>query len=192
MNENYPSLSLIRQHLYSGCKDCPIHVFEQIDSTNTEAKRGHYPLGSVLLAKEQTGGRGRLGKSFFSPAGGIYVSVVIKPWETDIDEMTTAAGFAVIAAIEKATSIKTEKRRINDIYLDGLKICGILAEGVTNVDTAAIEAVVIGAGLNVFPPQGGFSPELNKIAGALCQTGQARVDKNKIAAEIISALLLLK
>lgn len=190
--EKHPSAPAIKKYLPPELQSIEIEVFDSLDSTNTRAKRGSYPIGSVLVAKEQTGGRGRLGKSFFSPAdSGIYLSVVIKPSKTNIEEITAVAGLAVIRAIENVTGIKTEKRRINDIYLNNKKVGGILAEGITNIETTEIVAVVMGVGLNIFPPAAGFPKELEDIAGALLPFYTDEIDLNKIAAELIHSLLFL-
>jgi len=131
--------------------------YEELDSTNAEAKRlirgehnrdGSFCVndlyGTVITAKSQTAGRGRLGRSFASPGGGsIYASFILEPPENPAEQRITAfAAVAVCLAVEKTTSYKPGIKWINDILVDGKKICGILAESVPG-------AVILGIGINI-------------------------------------------
>ncbi len=181
----------IKSNLREQYKSCSLRFFSVIDSTNNEAKRGEYYPGSVIIAAEQSAGRGRLGKSFHSPLGsGIYMSIIVNADSENLESMTVETGKAVIAAIEKVTAVRAEKRRINDIYYRDKKICGILCEGIVNSEKAKIEKVVIGIGLNILEPDGGFPGDLEKIASALF-CGNEEADANLIAAEIINEVLAL-
>ena len=117
-----------------------IRVLDSVDSTNQEAKkRAHNgaPSGTVILAEQQTAGRGRLGRSFFSPAGsGIYLSVVFRlDFSIDVSLLlTSAAAVAVCRAIRSVTGLEAQIKWVNDIYLDGKKICGILTEASMNFE----------------------------------------------------------
>ena len=127
-----------------------LRVFDEIDSTNLEAKRLAMTGLSrcAVIADRQTAGRGRLGRSFYSPPGcGIYTSLLLRPRPdqlADVTLLTTAAGVAVCRALEKAAGVQAEIKWVNDLYLNGKKICGILTEGVTDFESGMIESIVIG------------------------------------------------
>ncbi len=189
------SAEVISSYLGDGDGWGPVAVYEQIDSTNLELKRrgasGATP-GTVILAESQTQGRGRLGRNFFSPRGsGIYCSILLAPTDKteEIVLITTAAAVAVCRGIEAVTGKKVEVKWVNDIYLNGKKICGILTEAMTNSTTGEIDGIVLGIGINcnaVFPE------ELQEIAGNLrCKDGTA-VERNRLVAEILKELSSLK
>lgn len=137
--------------------DCKINVYyyNSIDSTNTEAKRriSSGELSEMLLvADEQTNGRGRQGKAFYSPPlTGIYMTLVIHP---DISlcnavTATTAAAVAVCRAVELLTDLRPQIKWVNDVYLNGRKICGILTEAVSDFETGTVSSIIIGIGMNI-------------------------------------------
>ena len=143
--------------------------YDEIDSTNAEAKRllrGEYSgdelYGVIVTARKQTAGRGRLGRSFASPGGdSVYASFILKPPEHPAEQRITAfAAVAVCLAIEKTTSYKPGIKWINDILVDGKKICGILAESVQG-------AVVLGIGININLEEDDLPVELRDAAGSL-------------------------
>ena len=135
--------------------DCDIIYYDSIDSTNTQAKRlvaDGMDRVTLVCAGEQTSGRGRQGKSFYSPGGtGVYLSLVIHPMVCLQDSVgiTAAASVAVCRAVEKLTGISPEIKWVNDVYLDGKKICGILTEAVTDFETGTLTSVIIGVGVNI-------------------------------------------
>ena len=132
-----------------------VRCYPTVDSTNTEAKRllaEGCQSRLLLVAEEQTAGRGRQGKSFYSPAGtGIYMSLAVHPMAhfSDVVSCTTAAAVAVCRAIEALTDKKPEIKWVNDVYLDGKKICGILTEAVSDFETQTVQSVIIGIGMNL-------------------------------------------
>jgi len=143
-----------------------IIYYDEIDSTNDEAKRllreGKAGPGAVIVARRQTAGKGRGGKSFFSPGGGsVYASFVLKPTENPAEQrITVFAAVAVCHAIEKTTLYKTAIKGINDVLVDGRKVCGILAENIK-------EGVVLGIGVNVNLCESVFPDDIKEIAGSL-------------------------
>ena len=147
------------------------------ESTNTCVRRlaeDGAPEGTVVVAAEQTAGRGRSGKSFLSPAGtGVYMSVLLRPALTMHDSLliTTAAAVAVARAIERTVGVTAKIKWVNDVYVDGKKVCGILTEGALDLENGGLRYAVLGIGINICPPAGGFPPELASIAGALTETG---------------------
>ena len=158
---------------------CKSFVYDSLDSTNLEAKRllleGKASSGSVVIAVRQTAGRGRLGRSFFSPESGLYLSIIIKP-DFDISKsvlVTVAAAAAVAKSIEETCSQDARIKWVNDIYIDSSKVCGILTEAMTDFESGQIENLVIGIGVNT--NLDGFPEELLKTAGA--------VDLDRAAAE---------
>ena len=137
----------------------PVLRAEETDSTNLRLKEA-YRAGTLtppclLIAERQTMGRGRLGRSFLSPAGGLYMSLLLSMTQKPV---TVLAAAAVCGAAEDATGRSLRIKWVNDLFLNGKKVCGILAEGLEN-------AVVLGIGLNLKTPKEGF-PGV-PIAGAL-------------------------
>lgn len=135
--------------------DCRVEYYKTLDSTNNVAKRiiaeGEDDV-LLVVGEEQTAGRGRQGKSFYSPQGtGIYMSLVVHPMIElqNAVTATTAAAVAVCRAIESLTDKKPMIKWVNDIYLDGKKICGILTEAVTDFETQTVSSVIIGVGINL-------------------------------------------
>lgn len=187
------SAQKIRLALSGQYKDREICVFPCLDSTNQEVKRRAKEAeeGLVVLAEEQTAGRGRLGRRFFSPAEtGIYMSVLFHPGENRQDHVvliTTAASVAVCRAIRRLTKEEPKIKWVNDIYLSGKKICGILAEAVCSPDSGQIESVVVGIGINCTRPQDGFPEELREVAGVVGRNGQM-VSRNLLAAAVLEEL----
>ena len=177
----------IRFRLPEKYRGCGILVYSTIDSTNTQAKKlalDKAPHGTIILAEEQTAGRGRYGKSFFSPrAAGLYLSVILKPDKgaSDTQMITVAAAVSVCRAIEKLTDKKPQIKWVNDIFLDGKKICGILSEAVTDFESGSIESLVVGVGVDCAMKEELVPLELRGIIGSLDAFGLSR---NALAAEI--------
>jgi BirA family biotin operon repressor/biotin-[acetyl-CoA-carboxylase] ligase len=171
-----------------------IDIFDEIDSTNTFAKSLAVlgtPEGKTIIAENQKGGRGQLGKTFYSPPGsGLYMSVIVRPELTALRSqlLTTAAATAVTDALETVTGTAFGIKWVNDIYSKktGKKLCGILAEATASIESANIEYAVIGFGINVNNTS--FPKELKDTATSLyLETGQY-FDRNEIAAQILNAL----
>lgn len=183
----------IRPFLKDEFKDIPITVYKTINSTNTEAKMsamqnaGH---GTVILSEEQTSGRGRMGRSFYSPSeSGIYMSIILKPDLNIADSVliTTAAAVAVCIAIDKFTNLEPKIKWVNDIYINDKKVCGILTEAVTDVESGTVNSVIVGIGLNVKAAI--FPSELKEIAGSIFNPNEDSCIRNQLAAEIINNIL---
>ncbi len=172
--------------------DIEPRVYEELDSTNDEAKRllaAGLEGNALLVANTQTGGRGRMGRSFYSPAGtGIYMTLVLRPKASmeDAVTLTTAAAVAVVEAIESLCAKRAEIKWVNDVYLEGKKICGILTEAVVNFETAALQSVLVGIGLNMHTND--FPKEIEERASSLDAQG---VSRNEMIAAITNAMLRL-
>jgi BirA family biotin operon repressor/biotin-[acetyl-CoA-carboxylase] ligase len=124
--------------------------------------------GTVIIAREQTEGRGRMGRSFYSPmSSGIYFSIILRPKLNLEDSLliTTAAAVAVAQAIEAVAKVKAEIKWVNDVYIAGKKVCGILTEASLNFENGGLEYAVVGIGINIMTKD--FPDELNSIAGSL-------------------------
>ncbi len=148
---------------------------EETASTNEDAKalsEAGAKEFTVVLAKKQTGGKGRLSRTFYSPEGGLYFSVILRP-ELKADaclKITTAAAVSMAKAIEKVTARKTKIKWVNDIYISGKKVTGILTEGAFDAENGLLKYAVLGIGVNVALPKGGFPEEILDKAGALYDT----------------------
>ena len=176
--------SRIRAELKSH-DDLRIEVFDTIDSTNLEAERT-IPSGErrcmLIAADSQTDGRGRQGRSFYSPSGGLYLSVAFSPCgglESSLP-IRTAAAVAVSRAIEETCGAAAEIKWVNDVCIKGKKVCGILTKAVAPEGRLVGIVTVIGINLSTE----GFPRELERIAGAI---GEA--DRNVLAARIAEGLL---
>ena len=161
----------IKALLHGGSADCNVIVLHETDSTNDELKRraaGGCPAGTVLIAERQTGGKGRLGRSFYSPPrGGLYMSVLLRPSipASECMAVTACTAVAVAAAVEQICGRRAEIKWVNDIMLDGKKLCGILTEGALSAETGLFEYLVIGIGVNV--ASAGFPEELREVAASM-------------------------
>lgn len=173
-------------------QDFQISVSPAVDSTNAVlrslAEQGA-PEGTVVIAGEQTRGRGRCGRSFYSPGDtGVYLSLLLRPVHASPKQtvtLTAAAAVALCQAIEAVGGDCPQIKWVNDIFLHGKKVCGILTEAAFNLETGAPEYVVVGAGINVYAPKEGFPPELETIAGPLWEK-PVPDGKNKLAAEFLN------
>lgn len=128
------------------------------------------PEGTVLIAAEQTAGRGRFSRKFYSPVGtGAYMSILLRPDMSAENAVliTTAAATAVALAAESLSCKKTEIKWVNDVLINGKKICGILTEASLNIESGKLDYAVLGIGLNAYIPNGGFPKEIKDIAGAV-------------------------
>ena len=185
----------IRKYLKPEYRDLPITVEEETQSTNTALRamaEAGAPEGTVYIAQSQTGGRGRMGRSFFSPAGtGLYLSLLLRPtaWEpTRAAQLTAAAAAAMCEAIRQVTGKEPGIKWVNDLLLDGKKICGILTEASFSMESGVLEYAVLGLGVNVYLPEGGFPGQLREIAGAVLDTPGEDV-RNRIAGEFLNRFL---
>ncbi len=167
-----------------------IEVLEETSSTNDYIKKYSSLENCVVLAKHQTSGRGRLSRTFYSPKNsGIYMSVLVKP-NLKIDEsvkITTLTATVVAKAIESLINLPVQIKWVNDIYLNGKKLCGILAEASHNTKTGKLNHAIIGIGINVL--NNDFPPDIENIATSIeSQTG-IKIDANLLIAKIVDGLL---
>lgn len=172
----------IRQALGEKYPDLRIRTLDTADSTNLRlkeaARAGAIRPPWLLTADEQTAGRGRLGRTFVSPPGtGLYMSLLLDHSPAASGQVTITAAVAVCRAIEGLTPLRPKIKWVNDLFVRGKKVCGILAEAVEN-------RVIVGIGVNLLTPAGGFPPEAGP-AGAL----DVPVDRFSLAGHIALHLL---
>ena len=183
----------IRQLLRKSAADAEITIKDTVTSTNTllrSAAENGAPDKTVLIANEQTEGRGRRGKSFYSPAdSGIYMSILLCP-DFGADKsffITAGAAVSVVRAVKKVCGIDAGIKWVNDIMLDGKKICGILTEAVTDFESGSLQYAVMGLGINISRPKDGFPSEISDIASSLYSDEAADNElKCSLAAEILN------
>lgn len=169
-----------------------LREYECVGSTNAvalEAARAGEAEGLIVVAEKQTAGRGRRGRSFFSPAGsGLYMSLLLRP--TIAPEravlLTAAAATAVCGALEAVCGVSASIKWVNDVLVDGKKVCGILVESAAGPD--GLEYAVVGIGVNLAEPEGGFPEELRGIAGAVSGGAERR---GELVSEILARLMRL-
>ena len=172
-----------------------IRVYPSLLSTNRTAKElalAGAEHGTVVLADHQTAGRGRLAREFFSPAGGFYMSLILKPEAlpfTQTSFVTAFAGISVCEAIEEVTGKRPGIKWVNDLLLDGKKVCGILTEAVTSFESGTLDWVVAGIGINIHTRTEEFPPELRSLAGSVDPDRQIPGIRNRLAAAILNRML---
>ena len=150
-----------------------INVLTEVDSTNKMLKDLTYngaPEGTVVMSDFQTAGRGRLGRTFASPKGkGIYISYLLRPTTSPeiISKITCWSAVAVRNAILRTCNIKPSIKWVNDLQINGKKICGILTEMNIESEIGTINSVVIGIGINVNNDFIDFPEEIRDIASSI-------------------------
>jgi len=169
-----------------------IQVFKELDSTNRYLKglgESGAPEGAVIVADRQSNGRGRLGRSFFSPEGtGIYMSVLLRP-EIELQKavrITSMAAVAVAEAIEKISKIQAQIKWVNDIFINRKKTCGILVEAGIDAEKQRLNYAVLGIGINVGRMD--FPEELKEIATSVSQECGFDVNREALIAEVLKSL----
>lgn len=165
-----------------------------VNSTNTHAamlaKQGA-PHGTVVLADLQTAGKGRLGRTFSSPAGkGIYCSVVLRydVQPERLFSLTPIMAEAARQAVAAVTGLQPQIKWINDLVLHGRKLCGILTE--LGTENGAVSYVIVGIGINCSQQEEDFPPELRQTAISLQQALGKPVDREAVALELIRRVQL--
>lgn len=174
-----------------------INVLLETDSTNNVAKalaaKGA-PAGTVVISNRQTGGKGRRGRSFFSPDGGIYLSMILRPQISaeGASFITTTAAVAACRAVEAVCGVKAQIKWVNDVFIDGKKASGILTEASTDLESGIIEWAVVGIGINVYLGGADVPEEIKAIAGAVLNSKPQGDVRLRLAAELINTLYLLE
>lgn len=178
----------IEAHLSTKKLGRPLELMESVPSTNTYIKgldTASVPEGFAVVANEQTGGRGRLGRTFHSPAHeGVYLSVLLKP-ELDLHHvplLTVCAAVAVSQAVEQVCAVSTSIKWVNDIYVQGKKLCGILSEAFISAELRTTEYVIVGIGINTGAPPA----DVKDIATSIQEITGRRGLRNRLIAEVLN------
>ena len=182
----------IRRFLKPEYRNLNLTVLPTAPSTNAlvreKANQG-CPEGCVIVACEQTAGRGRYGRQFFSPADtGVYLSLLLRPTAYSPQQatcLTAAAAAAMCQAIEAVTGQQPGIKWVNDIFLRGKKVCGILTEAAVGLETGSLDYMVLGVGVNLYPPAEGFPAEIQSIAGSVLERSCPEA-KNRLVGEFLN------
>jgi BirA family biotin operon repressor/biotin-[acetyl-CoA-carboxylase] ligase len=192
-NTDILSVSAITNYLDEQCEDLRIEVLKSSESTNEAVKKlalNGDAEGKVILSEEQTAGRGRKSRTFYSPPGtGIYMSLLLRPKISAADSflLTTSAAVAVSLAIESVSNKDTKIKWVNDVFMDDKKVCGILTEASLSLESGLLDYAVLGIGINVSHPSGGFPEDLSDIATSVFSDSTNNGDiRNRLAAEILN------
>ena len=194
-NENYDNLPITASELEAElCKvgidksKIKITVFDTVASTNTVAKElANTGVPTLVVANGQTGGRGRLGRSFSCPDGaGIYMSLLFYPTVpvSEVSRLTCLAAVASLRATYRVSGVRPFIKWVNDLYVGDKKLCGILTEGSANAD-GSLSYAVIGIGLNVHTADLG---EYSGIATSIDAEGGRPTKRTELIANILSEL----
>ena len=176
----------IRNNLCKELQEIEINILDSVTSTNTLLKEQGKIKSEfyTVIASSQTGGRGRLGRSFYSPeSSGVYFSVLLKP-DLEIAKailITTAAAVAVTRALEFLGCDNSQIKWVNDVFVNNKKVCGILTESVINTETKKIDFAVLGVGINLVKPNEDFPEDIKNIAGAVFSDEKPFVKENFVA-----------
>ncbi len=167
-------------------------VYPSLPSTNQSLKEraeAGAPEGTVIFAETQTQGRGRRGRAFHSPlGGGIYMSLLLRPQFSAREALfiTTCGAVAVCRGVEALTGEPASIKWVNDVFCRGLKVCGIATEASMDLESGGLSYAILGIGLNLYPGEAAFPPELAGIAGTVLsehpQDGSLRA---RLAARIL-------
>ena len=177
---------------YLSVPNVHVQYHASIDSTNTRAKalaQEKAPEGTLIVAGEQTSGRGRQGRAFFSPAGtGVYFSFIVRPkFELgDVVAITSYTACCLAATFDDLLGCESRIKWVNDIFVDGRKVSGILTEATFDAESMSLTSVVVGIGVNVMQPKGGFADDSKEIAGALTDLTE---DRDDLRARIVAGTL---
>lgn len=168
-----------------------IYNYSSVTSTNTMLKNlfeKGTPEFSLVVADTQTEGRGRLGRTFYSPEKtGIYFSILLKPNFTisESTKLSALTATAVCDAIKKLTELNPEIKWINDIYLNNQKVCGILTEASSNFESGELNYVIIGIGINISTTY--FPDNISDSVGSL----NCSISRSQLIGEIVNNIITI-
>ncbi|MEG0284455.1 MULTISPECIES: biotin--[acetyl-CoA-carboxylase] ligase [Vagococcus] len=184
----------IRSILNKGFQEAPIYFYDTIDSTNKKAKElaiegaSH---GTLVIANEQSAGKGRYGRSFESPKdSGIYMSLILRPEKLSYTHPTLITSYAAVVVsevVKELTGKVIEIKWVNDLFYQNKKVCGILTEAVTDFESGTMEWIVLGIGLNLL--SGVFSDEIAIKAGGIFEGNDIELNRNELVANLYQSLL---
>jgi len=173
-----------------------VYYFDEIDSTNSFCKKVE-PIDikkrTIVVASHQIKGKGRRGRSFISPEGGIYFSLLINSHNNNDDNLliTSIASVAIVRAIKKVCDIDCKIKWVNDIYINEKKVCGILTEGVIDMEEGRIKSMVVGIGINFSTPLEQFPEDIKDIVTSIYKDEQSipnNVNRTLLVKEIVNEI----
>lgn len=188
--------SLLYELAQQGYAESMVEFFQRTPSTNLEAKQWALegaPNGSLAVALSQEDGKGRNGRPFASPEGGIYMSVILRPdcSPQKAALITQAAAVSVYKAVEETCKIYLSIKWVNDLFYQGKKCCGILTEAGSQFENSALDYVVVGIGLNFETPLASYPSEVCETVTSLYPEADAPVSRAQLIAAIYSELMHL-
>lgn len=189
---HYKDIEQIRQFLNSELKNLPIQIYTQINSTNLYLKEQATTMKSncLIVAHAQSKGQGQRGKSFFSPANsGLYLSLLLKPCAystADAWKLTIMSAVAMSQALEEISEKNIQLKWVNDLFIEGKKIGGILTESA--IEKNKLIWAIIGVGVNLYAPEHGFPDNLSSVASSLFpySNNHSPEQKNRIIASFLN------
>lgn len=175
-----------------------LRVLDEVEGSTNDLVRREAAAGAreglTVIADTQTGGKGRQGRAFLSPPGtGLYMSLLLRPKlpAEEAASVTTAAAVAVCRAMEDLGGGPAEIKWVNDVWVRGKKVCGILTEAAMDMESGGLDYAVLGIGVNLFPPPGGFPGDLADIAGAVFPGSPENDERSRLAAAILDRFMPL-
>ena len=173
-----------------------IHYLDEVDSTNTYLKsiaKEDSDKKTVIVASKQLKGRGRRGREFVSPDGGIYLSLLINSKDNNDNNLliTSIASVAISRAIKKVCNVDSQIKWVNDIYIEDRKVCGILTEGIIDMEAGRIRSMVVGIGINFSTPMEQFPSEIRDIVTSIYKDEAAipkKVNRNILVKEVVNEI----
>ena len=189
------NVKAIRSHLDA----CPwrVYLFGEVDSTNTMLKKmaqAGVPAGTVVVADRQSGGRGRLGRTFLSPGGvGVYLSALIRPEcaPRSLMHLTCAVAVAMCDAVEAAFGFRPSIKWTNDLVVGKRKLGGILTELGLDPNTGLVDYAVLGIGINCGQAETDFDESIRPMATSVRMVTGEDADRNLLIAEMVKALEIM-
>ncbi|MBQ0070865.1 MAG: biotin--[acetyl-CoA-carboxylase] ligase [Spirochaetales bacterium] len=173
--------------------DVTVYYLDETESTNRDAKvlaMDGAATPYLITTSSQSGGRGRLGRKFESPSGGVYFSLVLSGSQiASPDLVTISAAYALAVALERLTGVETAIKWVNDIYIRGKKVSGILTEGIVNMEEGGLDKVVIGCGINLKTRTEDLSPEIQKVATSFYPDGKSEVTRAQVIGECVKEII---
>lgn len=191
-NNNILSKEIIKKNTTAKIFGKEIDILKTVDSTNNYLKlkaQDKADEGLVAIAEQQTDGKGRKGKSFFSPAGSsIYMSVLLKPKIkiSNINLITIIAAISVVEAIYNTTEIQTSIKWVNDVMYNNKKLCGILTEASIEGESGDINYIVLGIGINV--KKINFPDDIKNVATSLGNITSIDYNRNELIGQLLNQL----
>lgn len=190
------SQKLSLESLKKELDDFNVYYFDEIDSTNSFCKKvepSDLEKKTIVVASHQSKGRGRRGRTFISPEGGIYFSLLIDSHNNNDDNLliTSIASVAIVRAIKKVCEVDCRIKWVNDIYIDDKKVCGILTEGVIDMEVGRIKSMVVGIGINFSTPIEQFPKDIKDIVTSIYKNEQSipnNVNRTLLVKEIVTEI----